>query len=157
MRKNKIRNSEGITLVALVVTIVVTLIIASITIYNGAAIIKEARVEDIKTNMLLIQAKAKIKLEDNVFKGTTTDYIGTKVTDSSMLEKISLEAGQEENCYYLTEEDLKNMNLESLKVPEGEYYIVYYDAENVEVDVFYTAGVMDAEGNLYYKLSEMVN
>ena len=58
MQKN-IKKENGITLIALGVTIIVLLIIASIGVYGGKETIKKAQLEEMRTNMLLIQAKSK--------------------------------------------------------------------------------------------------
>ena len=57
-RVNKF-NDKGITLASLVITIIVLLIIASIAIYYGTEAIKKANVENIRTNMLLINSQIK--------------------------------------------------------------------------------------------------
>ena len=58
MQKN-IKKENGITLIALGVTIIVLLIIASIGVYGGKETIKKAQLEEMRTNMLLIKAKSK--------------------------------------------------------------------------------------------------
>ena len=59
---------NGITLIALTVTIVVMMIIAGITINIGQNLIQEAKIQDLRTNMLLIQAEAKKDLEEVNFQ-----------------------------------------------------------------------------------------
>ena len=61
-------NEKGITLVALVVTIIILLIIAGIALSGGKNTIKRANLESIKTNMLLIKAKALECVEEVNFK-----------------------------------------------------------------------------------------
>ena len=69
------KENKGITLVALTITIIVLLIIAGIAIYSGNDIIKNAKLESLKTNMLLIQAKAKDYCEEASFKlGTNPSH-----------------------------------------------------------------------------------
>ena len=53
------REQKGITLIAITLTVIVMLIIASITVYYGTDLIQNAKLQDLKTNMLLIQAKTK--------------------------------------------------------------------------------------------------
>ena len=50
---------KGITIVALTITVIVLIILASIGIYTGTEIIKQANLQNINTNMMLIQAKTK--------------------------------------------------------------------------------------------------
>ena len=54
--KDIIEKNNGVTLLALVITIVVLLIIAGITVYEGKETINRAKLEELRTNMLLIQA-----------------------------------------------------------------------------------------------------
>ena len=64
----KIKENKGVTLVALIITIVVLLIIASIGVYSGKETIQKANLEAIRTNMLLIEAKAKGVVEKANFQ-----------------------------------------------------------------------------------------
>ena len=57
-------NNKGITLVALVITVIVLLIIASIVVYTGTDTIKNANLQSLKTNMLLIEAKGREYVEN---------------------------------------------------------------------------------------------
>ena len=60
--------NKGITLVALTITIILLVIIAGISINIGGNMIKKANLEGLKTNMMLIQAKAKQYVEEANFK-----------------------------------------------------------------------------------------
>ena len=68
MIKMNIKKDKGVTLVALTITIVVLLIIAGIALYNGKGTIQEANLEALRTNMLLIEAKAKGVVEEANFQ-----------------------------------------------------------------------------------------
>ena len=75
------REQKGITLIAITLTVIVMLIIASITVYYGTDLIQEVKLQDLKTNMLLIQAKTKEGVEEvnfqskNINDGSTLDQI----------------------------------------------------------------------------------
>ena len=64
----KINNQKGVTLLILVIMIIVMLIIAGITIYSGTEAIQRAGLENLKTNLLLIEAKTKEYVEEVSFK-----------------------------------------------------------------------------------------
>ena len=64
----KLKQDKGITLIALMVTIIILLIIAGIAIYNGKETIQRANLEALRTNMLLIEAKAKGLVEEANFQ-----------------------------------------------------------------------------------------
>ena len=55
-----LRNQKGITIIALIITIVIMAILVSVSIKVGTDAIDKSREEDIKSNMLLIQGKSKI-------------------------------------------------------------------------------------------------
>ena len=63
-KRMTMKSSSGITLVALAITIIVMMIIATISIYEGTKVIKEAKVQTLETNMLAIKAKAKTYVEE---------------------------------------------------------------------------------------------
>ena len=56
-----VKKEKGITLVALAITIIVLTILASVTLYVGTNIIKRANLQNINTDMMLIQAKTSTK------------------------------------------------------------------------------------------------
>ena len=63
-------------MVALVVTIIVILILAGISIGQGDKAIKISQLENLRTNMLLIQTKSKEYLENANFNlGTNIDKV----------------------------------------------------------------------------------
>ena len=63
MRKNK-----GITLISLTIMIIILIVLASVTMYYGNSIITETKIQDLVTNMLLIQATLKGNLEQYNFE-----------------------------------------------------------------------------------------
>lgn len=64
IKMNRIKKEKGITLVALAITISVMLVLISIAITGGSEIIKNANLENLKTNLLLVKAKAKEVVEN---------------------------------------------------------------------------------------------
>jgi len=60
MKKNK-----GITLVALVITIVVLLILASVATYSGIEVIKSAKLTAFTTELKIMQTQVNAKYEEN--------------------------------------------------------------------------------------------
>lgn len=167
------KNNKGVTLASLVITIIVLLIIAGITTNLSNEIIKQAKLQDLKTNMLLIQAKAKTLAEEVNFETANLDpnntehaeKIGTIKTNkligtafescTETIKTAATSAGVTEptDFYYLSQENLLQMGI-NIEVPEGAYYLVKYNFEDTEV--VYTAGYK-YEGVVYYKLSELNN
>ena len=154
--QKKLKENRGVTLLALVITIVVMIIIAGIAVYTGTDTIKKAKLEELKTNMLLIEAKAKGLVEEVNFK------IGlTKPEDEGYQEKKD-SAEQEvyvngaklkkatnisapssipvSECYEVTQDAMNAWGLDGLELEEGEYYLIKFDDTNATVEVYNTLG-----------------
>ena len=139
MKKNK---NRGITLASLVITIIVLLIIAGISVYSGTDIIKRAKLEELKTNMLLIETKAKECVENANFKlGKTEAKKELKGIEITEADNINIELNDYNYYYKLTEDNLKDMGLSNIKLSDtDELYIVKYDIQNAKVEIYNTKG-----------------
>ena len=151
-----LKENKGITLVALVITIVVMLIIASIAVYTGKDTIKEAQLEELKTNMLLIEAKAKGLVEEVNFKIglTKPEDEGYQTKKDSAEQEVYVEGAKLEKatnisapssipvseCYEVTSEAMNEWGLDNIELEEGEYYLVQFDDVNATVEVYNTLG-----------------
>ena len=165
------KNNKGITLTSLVITIIVLLIISGLTANISSDVIKQANLQDLKTNMLLIQAKAKIYTEEvnfetaNLDKAKEADKTKIEEIKASKLKGIALvscdaniqtaakNAGviDTSDFYYLSPENLSAMGI-NINVPKDTYYLVKYNFEDTEV--VYTKG-FEFGNKIYYKLSEI--
>lgn len=178
------RENKGVTMVVLVITIIVLLIIAGISVGTGNKMVKQSELENIKTNMLLIEVKAKEYVENANFNiGTAFDKVtnateksnrinkakeqlkGTEVTDANVFNgNIGITATQiqEDNAklvfyYKLSTEELIDIGLSNVESNEEMgWYIVKYDVKNVEVEIYNTVGFQH-EKTVYYSLSELEN
>lgn len=147
------RNSRGITLVALVLTIIILMIITSITVYTGTSIIKQVSLQNINTDMMLIQAKTKTIAEQAKFNKDNSNYKGTsliEVHDNKKIDKLVEEGIVEDitKYYLLSKEDLNSMGLEKIDIADG--YLVNYESE----EIIYIKG-FEKDDNTYYKLSDV--
>lgn len=165
------KNNKGVTLTTLVITIVVLLIISAITVNISNDVIKQANLQDLRTNMLLIQAKAKIYAEEVTFQTANLDsnkeadlakiseiknskLKGTLLTNSdAKIQTAAQNAGVTDTTdfYYLSAENLSEMGI-NIEVPEGAYYLVKYNLK--ETEVVFTKGFKYKDVT-YYKLSEI--
>lgn len=151
----KVLKEKGISLITLVITVIVLIIITSIGVYTGTDIIKKANLQNVNTNMMLIQAKAKTISEQAKFNKDNSNYKGTKLTDIDGNEKIDKLVTDniiedKEKYYLLSQTDLNEMGLEKISVDDG--YIINYDTN----EVIYVKG-FEANNKSYYKLTEMKN
>lgn len=163
------KENKGITLVALTITIIVLLIIAGIAIYSGNDIIKNAKLESLKTNMLLIQAKAKEYCEEASFKlGTEENPSDEKISnaknslkgteqgeESNIPSYITKVEGKKEYIYKLETSNLRDMGINGVESDDNNgYYYVKYNLTDVTVEVYNTKG-FTKDSTTYYSLSEL--
>ena len=147
-----IKKQNGVTLIALIVTIIILTVIASIAIYSGSGTIKKAKLEEIKTNMLLIEAKAREYVEDANFKmGINPDdakknqvrndiYVNeAKLTKTSSVPS-NVNVKDINNCYDVTNDTLNSWGLDKIEVEENEKYIIEFDEQNASVEIYNTLG-----------------
>ena len=178
----KVKENNGITLVALIITIIVMLILASITINFGTTQIKDANLQNFKTNMLLVEAKAKeyvekanyqlgVKPEEamnntelltNSQNELQAEGKGTKVnSDNPVVDKLKnigisendITAG---NVYLLSTNDLKQMGLnDEQSDEENGYYVLVYNILDASVKVYNTTGFTLENGDTKYCLDDI--
>mgnify|MGYP004500756275 FL=1 len=171
-------------MVALVITIVVLLIIAGISIGAGNNAIKNSKLENLKTNMLLIEVKAKEQLENakfrlgtsfdkateeektnrvNTAKSELSEFTEDEIVDGNIFNnntKITtkkIEEDNKNNIYYykLSTKNLIDMGLKNVKSDEKNgYYIVKYNLKDSTIEIYNTKG-FDDEGNVVYSLTDI--
>ena len=149
------KNMSGITLIALVLTIVVLLIILSVSVEMGMSNLKEAKVNKLITELGMVNhAVLETYTKMNI---TGEDYPGVKVAQAGIdvdkvLEDISSKSGQtitkkdsnNDNYFYVTSE---NGGFENLEIDGAEdEYIVNYQTGAV---INYTQLVTEENHPLY--------
>lgn len=140
----KIEN--GITIIALIITIILMLILAGVGIHFGSDAIDKAKLEDIKTDMISIKTKAKIITEQYNFKDIDS-LVGSEIAD---IEAQKLNITNSGNLRKWSSSDLSNQNLSTI---EGDVYIVYYDLDNPNnCEVYYLNGYQGK-----YSLTDLQN
>lgn len=154
--------TEGVTLLALTVTIAILIIIAGITIYSGKDTIKKAKLEELKTNMLLIQAKAREYVEDATFKMgiNPDDNKKNQVREEVYIQNARLEKADSvpsdfgiadtSTCYWLTEAAQTNWGLNKMDLDDNERYLIQFNENDGTVEVYNSLGY---NGN--YSLTEI--
>ncbi len=149
------RGIRGITLIALVITIIVLLILAGISLYSGRDTLEKAKLQELKTNMLLIQAKAREYVEEVNFRmgiGTEEEKNNNKITarkeiyeETEKLKALTKEEIKEQfeievndTGYQLTQETKEKWGLDKIE-KEGQYFLIF-DEIHEKVEVYYTQG-----------------
>ena len=157
MKKN---NNSGITMVALVITIILIGIITSVLVYFGNNIVKKANLQTASIDMLLIQAKAETIYEKLSFEKTGAELedalTGVKVTTGTAEATFltSLGIGPENIVKYFlwNKETLDASGLSGIKLRENEVFYIKYGEE---IEVISSIGYKHSNGTTYYKLSEI--
>lgn len=171
------KNNKGITMIALVITIVLLLILAGISMQSGSDIIKKSELENIKTNMLLIKVKGKEYVESANFNlGTKIETVtaeektkriekakaelkGEDITNNmSEYENIITKESSEFVFYYkLSTQNLADIGITNvISDEENGWYIIKYDIKNLKVEIYNTKG-FENEETKYYSLNELEN
>ena len=156
MKRNERNLKErGITLVALIITIIVMLILVSVTIEFGRGAVDSAKMEDIKTTMLLIKGRSQIVADKESF-GEDYDNTGMiKLADAtgyntSNLQKIFNDIDKS-NLYVWEQTAMDNNNIQ-VTITNTDFFVIDYSTG----EVYYSLGCI-YEGNTYYSLTEMQN
>lgn len=175
---NFIKRNNGITLVSLAITIIVLVIIAGITIYYSNSSIRNANLQNFKTDMLLIEAKTKEYVENASYelgvnpeqateemKAKANSHLkGTMVTseDTSLVNKLTGTIGISQEdinnglIYKLSTQDLVDMGINNVESDEKNgYYIVKYDKTNANVTIYSSVGFRLESGTVKYCLDDI--
>lgn len=140
MKKNK-----GISLISLVVTIVVMLILAGVSIYYGTREnIDTAYVTDMYTELLNVSEAAQQRYLTNRMDATRYPYVGLALSDAN--PKIVNNIAYGDNWYLLTPEQSLELNLENVS---NEYIINYMTGEVVSIKPIYH------DDDEYYTLKDL--
>ena len=163
------KNENGVSLPILLVVVVVIAIVATVIGKYGMLMMTETKLQDLRTDMLLIQAETKKDLEEIRFQTVNLDsnkeedfekikqnrqecLKGTPVQETDILNNIPTEISIDENCYYLDESILKDIGVKETDSEKYGYYIVKYDFDNTTTEVMNTKGY---EGQ--YTLTQLEN
>ena len=158
-------NQKGVTLITLIVTVIVLAILAGITIYTGKNSITRANLEGLKTNMLLIQTKAKEYVENASFElgvnpdsatmyETAKTYLsgedkGTNMTDITdenqinAVKSIGISDGdiRDGKVYILSTSNIENMGIHDVESNnDAGWYVIVYDLNNTTAEIYNTRG-----------------
>lgn len=149
-------NSGMVHIKAIILMIIIAVFVAG-GVYFVRMKYNEAKIQTIKTNLLLVQSKIKEYEGKQKVSGQEMTYIGTKVSQMSedeivkpILEKEVINSEDYEKYYVLNDEDLEKLNI-PLSNDKCSYYIINY--ENYEVII--TSGCTYNKDKTLYKLSEI--
>ena len=151
------KNEKGVAIPTLIIIIAVIIIVAIVGIKYGMKMINENQLQDLRTDMLLIQAETKKDLEEDRFQTANLDknkeedlakinevkqenLKGVLVQGTEIEKSIPEGIAIDENCYYLNKDVLKEIGVKESDSEKYGNYIVKYDFENIKVEVINTKG-----------------
>lgn len=149
------KSNKGITMVALLVTIVIMILLAAVTINIGTREIERAKLEDLKTTMLLIKGRAQIVADKEEF-GENYDSTGMltleEATRYNTSNLQSIFSNIDTSNLYIWEQTAMDNNNIQVTVTNTDFYVVDYETG----EVYYSLG-FTYEDNTYYSLTELQN
>lgn len=152
------KSNNGMGVIQLIISIVMIAIIVALGVYYVRMKYDQAKVQTAKTDMLLVEWKAKDAIEKQTVKGEEKTYIGTKVSEmkedtliKEFLSKNIISEEEYENYYVLTDEDLEKLGLE-LSNYENSFFLINYD----NYEIITTKGCEYEKEETLYKLSDIL-
>ena len=138
------KSQKGLTLAGTIFfVLIIAFIVFGVVYYVRMQTTKE-ELEDMKTDLLLVQAKVKKISSDYILEKKDEILIGTKLTD--ILNNNSIDIEEKDKKYYaINQQNLDEMGLPQVKLEENSYYIVEY----TDGTVYYTKGYELAGSNYY--------
>ena len=154
------KSEKGMTLLTTAVLVLVIAVLVFAVVYYARIQLAKESLEDLKTDMLLIQAKVKTIDGEYTLNKKEETLKGTKIADmqedssiKEFLEKNVIDLQEEEKKYFvLNQENLNEMDLK-ITLEENSYYIVEYTTK----EVYTSKGFTYSDGNTYYKLTDIEN
>lgn len=152
------KNEKGLTFLGTAILVVIIALIVCGVVYFIRMQVDKEKAEDIKTDILLVQAKVKkisgdytLEKKDEVLVGTKLSEMKEEQAIKEFLSKELFDPDEKNKKYYvLNQENLNNLDLGNIILEENSYYIVEYTSS----EVYYTKGYTDENGNLHYSVSD---
>ena len=152
------KSEKGLTFLGTAILVVIIALIAFGVVYFIRMQVSKEKEEDIKTNMLLVQAKVKtisgnytLEKDEDVLVGTKLSEMEEEQTIKEFLEKELFDPDKKNKKYYvLNQQNLNDLDLGNIILEENSYYIVEYTSS----EVYYTKGYLDEIGEVHYKVTE---
>ena len=153
---NKKRHTIKLVILISIFAVIITAIAISSKYINKK--VNESKDDDIKTDMLVLQAKIKVIKGESEVNKNTDNYLGIKVNESNneniinLLKSINIPDEELQNYYILNNQDVELMGIsEEIYNKEDSSYIVNYNS----AEVIYKDGIF-IDGVVKYKLSDLI-
>lgn len=146
-------NNNGITLMALVITIIILIILASIGTYSGIQVVKSAQFTAFSTELKIMQTQVNKLYEEKKNGNSDVDALGKTISSSSTT--VQSHATKAFNASGITDtsdykyfdtDTIKSLNIEGV---EGEFFV------NVDKRSVASYDGFEYEGKTYYTLEQL--
>jgi len=152
------KSEKGLTFLSTAILVVVIAALTFGIVYLVRLQLDKGKNEDIKTDILLVEAKVQKLAGEYILEKKEEILVGTKLTDmedepviKEFLEKEIFDKEEKGAKYYVLDQDnIKELNLENVELEKDSYYIVDYTS----VKVYYTKGYSDEGGEVYYTVEK---
>lgn len=151
----KLKNNKGITLMALVITIIILIILASIGTYSGVQVVKSAQFTAFSTELKIMQTQVNKLYEekkngndeyvDNLGK-TISSNTSTQTQANNVFTQNASGITDQNGYKYFDTDTIKSLNIEGV---EGEFFVNIDKRSVVSYDGFEYAG------KTYYTLEQL--
>lgn len=147
-------NNKGITIIALVITIIVTMILIATAVEIGTSQINKAKLEDLKTTMLLIKGRVQVIVEKNEFGDSFDDtgmlaYADATEYVANIPADLASQLVDTSNLYIWEQTAMDNNNID-VDITEEEFFIIDYNTK----EIYYSLGFY-YDHSLCYSLTEL--
>lgn len=141
----------------LITITIIIIIIGIFCIKRASSVLEQKKCDDIKADLLLIQAKVKVIKGKSEVSGNKDNYLGTKISEienndlKDFMKYIKIKDEDFDKYFALNKEDFEAMAIaDELKNIEDNVFVVNYDNS----EVIYKKGV-NIDGEIKYKISEI--
>ena len=144
------RNEKGITLIALTITIIILIILASITTYSGISTIKSSKLNKFKQELEIMQSQVNVlyeKYRTEIEEGQVVN-IGEELANSKEENNAFSGANESDKTGYriFTKDTIEELGIEGI---EREYLVNISKRQIISLEPF------EQDGNLYYTLAQL--
>ena len=152
------KSQKGLTLAGTIFFVLLIAFIVFGAVYYVRMQSTKEELEDMKTDLLLVQAKVKKISSDYILEKKDEILIGTKLADlkdepaiQEFLNQNSIDTEEKDKRYYaINQQNLNEMGLPQVKLEENAYYVVEY----TDGAVYYTKGY-ELAGSSYYDIDNI--
>lgn len=146
-----IKNTKGITLISLVITIIILIILASVATYSGIQVVNSSKLAAFTTELKIMQTQVNKLYDERTNDEETIDGLGKGISTvqtqaNKVFAAIADEIDNNEGYRYYDKETIKNLGIEGV---EGEFFV------NVQKRSVVSYEGLKYEGNTYYTLNQL--